>query len=407
MLRAASLALSGVAEEVEEAAPLLDLLGWDGPAAPAVMEDRSRLLQAAASCRRVFQLRAPDAPGMHVFGAEIDLAAPAGEAGLPVIGTSGVGADAGDAFASCIGEAVELLAQVETPAQRQARSGPGGDMVTLHAWSDSRPHPWPLDRCLRRAPQHVVAPAPAPLSIGCATGRTDEEAILRGALELVERDAVALWWRGGRAGRLLPLESCGSAVGLLRHLRQDCDRRRTWMLDITSDLGVPCVAAISFGADGTGFCFGTAARADFDAAACAALLELCQNELAQVVVEAKRRERGDAALNPRDLAILRRFTEVRPDPAWAVLPMGAPRDAVLGGADVAERIAALSTRLAAAGLELMLFDHSANAEGMAVWRTVCDGLACEPSSAIPPRLAQSIAETGGGPGITMQVSLYV
>jgi YcaO cyclodehydratase, ATP-ad Mg2+-binding len=47
-----------------------------------------------------------------------------------------------------------------------------------------------------------VAP-PLKLSTGCAAGVTVAAATLRALLELIERDAVALWWRGGRRGRAI------------------------------------------------------------------------------------------------------------------------------------------------------------------------------------------------------------
>src|SRR5262249_55595884 len=63
---------------------------------------------------------------------------------------------------------------------------------------------WPLPRgeprylptafCYYSAPQPEGAPYCIGDSNGCAAGNTLEEAILQGFLELVERDAVALWW---------------------------------------------------------------------------------------------------------------------------------------------------------------------------------------------------------------------
>jgi ribosomal protein S12 methylthiotransferase accessory factor len=80
---------------------------------------------------------------------------------------------------------------------------------------------------------------------GNAAGNSIEEAIVQGFLELVERDCVALWWYN----RL----SCpGVDIAAFKDLYFDRlvdyyrrDGRETWALDITSDLGVPCFAAIS------------------------------------------------------------------------------------------------------------------------------------------------------------------
>jgi ribosomal protein S12 methylthiotransferase accessory factor len=387
------------------AAPLLGMLGWDSAADPAVMVDRAKLLVAASNCVRVFRLRAPDAPGLHCFAAEVDLALAAGEPGLPVVGSSGVAAQAGAAFAACIGEAVELRAQVQTAAQRAPHMP--CDEVTAHRWPDGTPRAVPLDRCFRRAPHRVKQPAAAPLSIGCAAGRDRHEAMLRAALELVERDSVALWWRGGRAGRPVALEDSAPAGALLAQLRQGLTHRHTWLLDIAGDLGVPVVAAVSLGAGGRGFSCGTAARPSIAEASCAAVLEMCQNELAHSVASVKREQRGEAGLNPRDHAIFRRHEQVTAESAWLLHPAGEPRRLVLSGGGPGQCIESLCSRLESARFELLAFDHTGTADGVDVWRAICEGLACEPSIGPSARLERAIAETGGGPGHRMQVSLYV
>lgn len=87
-------------------------------------------------------------------------------------------------------------------------------------------------------------------SNGCAAGNTLEEAILQGFLELVERDAVALWWynRVRRPG--VDLDSFAEPyLDRLRVFLQD-HGRDFWVLDLTSDLGIPVFAAITRRTDG-------------------------------------------------------------------------------------------------------------------------------------------------------------
>jgi ribosomal protein S12 methylthiotransferase accessory factor len=83
-------------------------------------------------------------------------------------------------------------------------------------------------------------------SNGTAAGNCPEEAIVQGFCELAERDAVALWWynRVRRPG--VDLDSLGdpSYVDALRQLYAGMGRS-LWMLDITSDLGIPAFAAVS------------------------------------------------------------------------------------------------------------------------------------------------------------------
>src|SRR5262249_4939749 len=76
--------------------------------------NRVNLLMAASRFARVFELAAPDAPGLINFGAQFDpvLADPIHE-GSPLVGVSGVGLTLQQAFQSCVGEGVEYLSQLQ------------------------------------------------------------------------------------------------------------------------------------------------------------------------------------------------------------------------------------------------------------------------------------------------------
>lgn len=85
----------------------------------------------------------------------------------------------------------------------------------------------------------------SPDSNGCAAGNTIEEAILQGFMELVERDSVALWWYNRVRRRGVDLESFH-----LTYLKAIAEYyasigRQMWVLDITSDLGIPTFACVS------------------------------------------------------------------------------------------------------------------------------------------------------------------
>lgn len=82
-------------------------------------------------------------------------------------------------------------------------------------------------------------------SNGCAAGNTMEEAILQGFMELVERDAVALWWYNQIKVPTVDLASFNEPYfQKLKQYYQTIDRD-IWVLDITSDLNIPVFAAIS------------------------------------------------------------------------------------------------------------------------------------------------------------------
>src|SRR5262249_43111641 len=82
-------------------------------------------------------------------------------------------------------------------------------------------------------------------SNGCAAGNTLEEAIVQGFLELVERDAYAIWWYNRLQRPQLTLDLFDDPY--IRDLRgQLADTgRRVWMLDVTNDLGIPSFIAIT------------------------------------------------------------------------------------------------------------------------------------------------------------------
>ncbi|NJR57825.1 MAG: TOMM precursor leader peptide-binding protein [Cyanobacteria bacterium CRU_2_1] len=82
-------------------------------------------------------------------------------------------------------------------------------------------------------------------SNGCAAGNNIEEAILQGFMELVERDAVALWWYNCLQKPLVDLDSFDEPY--FQSLKQyyQTINRELWVLDITSDLNIPVFAAIS------------------------------------------------------------------------------------------------------------------------------------------------------------------
>jgi oxazoline/thiazoline synthase len=81
-------------------------------------------------------------------------------------------------------------------------------------------------------------------SNGCAAGNTIEEAIVQGFLELVERDAYAIWWYNKLCRPQVDLGQFNDSY--VRDLQTQLAEtgRRLWVLDVTSDLGIPSFVAI-------------------------------------------------------------------------------------------------------------------------------------------------------------------
>ncbi|MFM7169304.1 MAG: TOMM precursor leader peptide-binding protein [Cyanobium sp.] len=82
-------------------------------------------------------------------------------------------------------------------------------------------------------------------SNGCASGSCIEEALLQGLLELVERDAVAIWWYNRLARPGIDLASVNDSYISLVVDHYKRIRRDVWVLDVSSDIGIPTFAALS------------------------------------------------------------------------------------------------------------------------------------------------------------------
>src|SRR6185503_12025757 len=86
-------------------------------------------------------------------------------------------------------------------------------------------------------------------SNGCAAGNTIEEAILQGLFELVERDAMAIFWYNRVPRPALALAPGDPFVDAM--LAWNASHGRTlWTLDLTTDLGIPAVLALSANVEG-------------------------------------------------------------------------------------------------------------------------------------------------------------
>jgi ribosomal protein S12 methylthiotransferase accessory factor len=415
--------------EVHEAQSLLQELGYAASAGAGPDDEalhRARLLEAVGKFARFFELGAPESPGLFCFGAEVDPESidPI-HRGSALLGVSGVGLSMQEAFQRCAGEGIEYLSQLQNcddrllpAAGERARLSP--DVVAGLVGRPDAQLSWyrarrlmdggevllPADLCLRRPEAERDFIAPFPLSIGSAAGTSLDGALLHGLLELIERDAASLWWRGGRLPCAIDAHTVG-ADGLLQKLRPAASvRRRSWLLDITTDIGVPTVAAVSCGLDSHGFAIGLASRTTLASAARTAMLEMCQLELAYAVIEAKRRERGEAGLNTRDRLHLDRASRINADRCLLLQPSAGPAEHI--AIDASEPRAAreaIVRRLESLGIESFFIDLTRPRFAIPVARVIAPALQIEPSEIMTPRLAEMTARTGGGTVYTGGVAL--
>lgn len=116
----------------------------------------------------------------------------------------------------------------------------------------------------------------SPDTNGCAAGRSLSEALLTALLELVERDAVAIWWYNELSRPKLELESFGDPRFLevkSALAKEGCD---VYLLDVTTDIGIPCFVAIAPAYDGSKPYFGCASHICARTAGLKALAEVAQ-----------------------------------------------------------------------------------------------------------------------------------
>ncbi len=345
----------GRPEPDAEVAALLAALGYlpgrgDSVDLAESLANRRSLLRLAGELQRLFQISPPDAPNLVFVG---------GEAGSGLGGSgntvslSGAGLSLRGAFERCVGEGAEYLSQLESDGDIVDRGRPSDvshgldpsalsgilDMLTgdgAHAnpeidWvagrrlADDGPVLLPADLCLRRAEVNGDFTPRVSVGSGCAAGVSDAAATQSALLELIERDAAALWWLGGRPARPISVETLAAtgAAEFLNQLRGHAATRHSRLLDITTDLGVPCIASVSLANDGKGFACGLAAGPTIGSAMRSAIVEMCQMELSHQIIALKRRQRGDDALNAHDLAHLKRGEAIDADHP-ALQPRGMP-----------------------------------------------------------------------------------
>ena len=178
---------------------------------------------------------------------------------------------------------------------------------------------------------------------GGAAGNCVEEAILQGWLEVVERDAVAVWWYN-RVRR--PAVSFALPGELGRQLRatvgEDSD---CWVLDVTHDLRVPVFVAVSRRRATGKICLGFGAHLDPRLALRRALTELCQ------ILEIR-----DQHSAPFDFDAILPEPHLFPDPGEAPVPLDAY--AAPSTKDIADDVRTCVSRARDLGLEVLVLDYS-------------------------------------------------
>lgn len=383
-------------EAAEAAAALLAALGLEGTQTDDP-QDLAALLQLAERCTRVFAVESVTAPGLAFFGAEIERARfQPGARGR--MGLSGVGSTALVAFRACMGEVAELASQFRQPEDDDrllptnqlcpafapyVGDGPVPALMG-HDLLSGAMVPVPAALVLRPLPDAGVIPPPYPAGLGVAAGPTAEQATLAALCEVIERDATARWWRGGWRGHALPIEQQQQAAAALNHYRQGVTSRRSWLMDISTEFGLPTVVALSCDADGGRIAYGFGTHPT--QAASRAIAEMLQIELADQLVARKQAEGGEAALNAIDRMHLRR------QGLAGDLPLLWPAPGFGRASDAPTTLPELLERLAASGHRAVAVDLTRPAIGVPVVRVLVTGLQAATRPPFLPRLGTTLTD---------------
>jgi hypothetical protein len=208
------------------------------------------------------------------------------------IRVQGAGLSPEEAWARCVGEAIERTSLILDP----------GDSIEWATYRDIAPRALdPRELLLGQAPfdpdqnrpwttaitpegESCLVPAeccffgydswpPGADSSGCAAGPTVEFARQRALRESIERDAVSIWWR--RQAILPRVDPAGFSQPEFAIVGSFLARtgRDWWLLDASTGLGSVAVA-VSPGPDGSGIALGSGAGATVEQAAARALMEL-------------------------------------------------------------------------------------------------------------------------------------
>ncbi len=213
-------------------------------------------------------------------------------------------------------------------------------------------------------------------STGCAAGITRDAATESALLECIERDAMAIWWYGKQSRPHLPAEITDLTQPRLTWWLEN-RLQETRLIDITSNLGVPVVAAVSNDKDGRMVAIGTAARPALQDAAIAAITEMLQTEnaLAQAL----------AAGNHEALAWQMQASTARQ-------PQFFP-DSNRGFAHQLENdTKSIVDRMAASGLRIYALELTLAGDPLHTVRVISPGLCAMHRQIVPDRIRQNVGQ---------------
>ncbi|MFG2792130.1 TOMM precursor leader peptide-binding protein [Streptomyces sp. NPDC048419] len=234
-------------------------------------------------------------------------------------------------------------------------------------------------------------------SNGNAAGSSLEDALVQGFMELVERDAVALWWYNRTRHAAVDLDAFDAPW--TERIKDGCRRvnREVWALDLTSDLGVPVVAALSRRTDkpAEDVVFGFGAHFDPRIALRRALTEMAQ--LLPAAAGARADGTGYTLTDP-ELRTWWQHATFANQPYLQADPLQTPRTpdhwTHTPRADLADDVEDILALTRRHGLELLVLDQTRPDIGLPVVKVIVPGLRHFWARFAPGRLYDVPVRTG-------------
>ena len=244
--------------------------------------------------------------------------------------------------------------------------GPGPDGVTAAPWADSN---------------------------GNAAGSSPEDAVVQGFLELVERDAVALWWYNRTRQPAVDLDAFDEPWLARTRLAYERLGRELWVLDLTADFGIPVMAAISRRTAGPvqGVSFGFGAHFDPRLA-----LRRAVTEAAQLLPSEA--ESDELASADRDWSAWWREATVENQPYLRQDPAEVPRTpgcySYTLREDLRDDVELAETLVRERGMEMLVLDQTRPDVGLPVVKVIVPGMRHFWARLAPGRLFDTPVELG-------------
>lgn len=220
-------------------------------------------------------------------------------------------------------------------------------------------------------------------SNGCAAGNTFEEAVLYGLLELIERDAAAIWWYNRLRRPGVPLDTYDHPIRDAVRSATDVLGRTVWALDLTTDLGVPVYAVLSGRRDASErdserILVGFGAHLSSSLALARALASLLQKLPPDRASDSRLRLPRSAVQTAEDewfsLARSAELDYLHPGGSSVSFPPAHSRDIIVDATDLRSAVATALSAVRRGADDVFVLDQSRPEVPMSVVRVIAPGL---------------------------------